>query len=116
MRSKSRDKRLKRASQPKLRSTTPPARQQHEAALGLGQLDHAQLDAGGLGVLARLLARVTLIGPGHPHRLARGLLHRLAQRALTCDRSCSLAGVTVSSISWPSVSTAMCTLEPRLRL
>ena len=34
----------------------------------------------------------------------------------TCARSCSLAGVTNSANRWPSVSTARCTLLPRLRL
>jgi site-specific DNA recombinase len=53
----------------------PAPRQQHEALLGLGQLDHAQLDAVLGGVLPGLLARVALVGPGEFDRLAGDLLH-----------------------------------------
>jgi hypothetical protein len=57
----------------------PAARQQHEALLRFGQLDHVQVDAVGLGVLPGLLAGIAVVGPGELDRLAGGLLHYLAQ-------------------------------------
>jgi site-specific DNA recombinase len=53
----------------------PPARQQHEAALGLRILDHLQADAVGLSLLRRLLPAIASVHIGQLHALARGLLH-----------------------------------------
>ena len=58
MRPKSRLSPLNLVSQPKLPSTTPAPWQQHKAFLGVGQLDHLDLDALFFRVLLCLLARV----------------------------------------------------------
>ena len=93
----------------------PPARRQHEAALGLGQLDHLEGDAVLGGGVGGLFARVALVHEAEFHALTGGVLHGLGSLS-TSARSSALAGVTRSANKWPSVSTARWTLEPRLRL
>ncbi len=58
----------------------PATRQQHKAALGLGQLDDFEPDAMGGGICCGLLAGVALVHIGHLHVLASGLLHGSRQR------------------------------------
>ena len=58
----------------------PAPWQEHEAALGLGQLDDLQSDAVGHGVLGRGVARVPLIHKRHLHGGTGCLLHRRRQR------------------------------------
>ena len=53
----------------------PALRRQHEAALGLGQLDDFQADAMPGGGIGRLLTGVALIHVGQLDRLASGFLH-----------------------------------------
>lgn len=57
----------------------PAPGQQHEALLHLGQLHDLQVDAVVPSGRRRRFARVALIRPGQLHRVARGLLHVLAQ-------------------------------------
>src|SRR3954471_12803796 len=57
----------------------PPSRKQHEPALGWRQLHNLEGDPVLGGVLARLLARISLIDEGEFDRVARDLLHALAQ-------------------------------------
>ena len=78
----------------------PPARQEHEAPLGVGVLDHLKPDAFGLGLGRRLLSRLApLYVVGQLHALARGLLHRLCQRlylrALLLGGGCDSQGEQV---------------------
>jgi hypothetical protein len=54
-------------------------RQQHDALLRFGQLDHPQLNSMHLNTLPRPPARAILIGSGKFDRLSCGLLHRLKQ-------------------------------------
>src|SRR5215217_5798596 len=53
----------------------PPARQEHEALLGAGVLDHLQSDAARFRRFCRLLARVALVHIRQLNALARVLLH-----------------------------------------
>src|SRR5215217_764636 len=53
----------------------PPARQEHEALLGAGVLDHLQSDAARFRRFCRLLARVALVHIRQLDALARVLLH-----------------------------------------
>jgi hypothetical protein len=58
----------------------PAARQQHEAPLGLGVLDHLQLEAVGFGRGRRRAPGVTLVDVGQLDRLAGHGLHTGGQR------------------------------------
>ena len=77
----------------------PTARQEHEAALGLGQFDHFQFDAVSFGVRRRggCWPRVALSPPRRVPRGFGSLLAPARTRRATCARSCSLAGVTTSA-------------------
>ena len=57
----------------------PAARQQYEAALGLGVLDHRQLDTVGLSRLFCILSSVALIHIRQCHTLVGKVLYRLRQ-------------------------------------
>jgi hypothetical protein len=57
----------------------PASREEDEAPLGLGQLDHCQLDAVLCGRLSRLWAGVALIDVRQLHMLARHLLYGAGQ-------------------------------------
>jgi hypothetical protein len=57
----------------------PSAGQQDEASLGLGQANHFQAHAMGLGNLGRVLASVTLIDKGEFDVLSRHFLHGSGQ-------------------------------------
>ena len=54
----------------------PAARQQHEAALGLGRLHHHEPDAVRRGLRGGRLAGVALVDEGDLHALAGGVLYR----------------------------------------
>lgn len=93
----------------------PPPGQQYKALFRLRQFDHLQVDAFIKCRLLRLFARVSLIYKCHPDRISRHLLDLTREFCDLCT-SCSLAGVTWTASNCPSVSTAICTLLPRLRL
>ena len=59
----------------------PAAGQQHEAAFGLPQLDHLQVDAVLFGGLRRVVAGVALVGIGQCNAMARSYLHFFRQGA-----------------------------------
>ena len=89
----------------------PAPGQEHEAALGLGQLDHLQPDAVLRRRRGRLLPGVALVDEASSTRSPVTACTALASAA-TCARSCSLAGVTRSASRWPRVSMAMCIFGP----
>ena len=94
----------------------PPARQQHEAALGLRVLYHLKPNAASFGIGLRLLPRIALISISQLDILAGRLLDRGGQCLYPLPRSCSSAGVMCRASRFPRVSTAAWTFEPRLRL
>ena len=93
----------------------PASRQQHKPSLCFGQLDDMQRDALGCCGIGGRLSRVALVDIGELETLAGRILD-LGREAF--DR-CPIADIGRGDMQgkrWPSVSTAMCTLEPRLRL
>src|SRR5262249_15943552 len=88
----------------------PPAWKQHEAALGLGQLDYLEVDAVLRGVGCRLVPGVARVHIGQRDPLTGHFL-QLGGRASPSARPCSLAGVTNNVSRLPSVSTARCNFE-----
>jgi hypothetical protein len=93
----------------------PAARQQNEASLGRRQLNNFESNAVLCRSGGRFIAGVT--------RSTKATLTEspvaswtVAASSATCDRSCALAGVTVTASNWPKVSTAKWTFEPFRRL
>ena len=93
----------------------PALWQQHESALGGGQLDDLQPDAMGVRRLGWLRAGVALVDKGDLDHRAGRLPHLLGQ--LRNLRAILLVDWGANKASrWPSISTAICTLLPLRRL
>ena len=93
----------------------PASPQQHEATLGVRQINHPQLDAMCFCSVSGLRAGIALVDMGQANALAGRDLHGPA-RPTTSTRSSVLVGVTCSASRWFTMSTARCTLGPFLRL
>ena len=101
----------------------PAPWQQNEAVFRFGQLDDFEgntLLSCGFG---GLFAGIPLIDVSERNALASGLLNGFGKaadpglrRGRLSARSSTLAGVTCRASRWPRVSTAIGSLEPRLRL
>ena len=93
----------------------PAAREEDETAFGFGEFDHVEADGVGGGGARGSFASVALIHVGQLHGLSGGRLDCLGQCA-DLGAFLLVGGRTVSASKWPSVSTAICTLQPLRRL
>ena len=93
----------------------PASGQQNKPALCLWQFDDVQSDALSRGGRGGGIASVALIDIGEADAVAGCILDISSE---TADRStiATSASVTCRASRWPSVSTAICTLDPRFRL
>ena len=93
----------------------PALGQQHKPSFRLGQPDDFQGEMVGFGGLGRLRSCVPLVDIGDFDCIASDLLHFFSQPADLAP-VLRIAAVTCKANRWPSVSTAICTFEPRQRL
>lgn len=104
-----------RLTQPKLRSATQRRGSNTKPFLSSGSFKTCSSMPSSLRGLGWSFACVASIDEGRFYRRACDMLNFLRQRS-HLGRSCSSAWVTCTASRWSSMSAAMCTLLPLLRL